>query len=157
MEERYKKVSESRTEQVYIVRARYLNAAGRLFGGSLMAWIDETGAITARRHCNAAVTTAAVDHLHFVKPVLPNQNVVLVGKVTYVGNTSMEVQVDTFVESLDGSRDMVNRAFLVYVAIQGGKPAKVPKLILETEEEKNAWVAGEKRAQLRRQRRREGF
>ena len=53
MEERYKKVSESRTEQVYIVRARYLNAAGRLFGGSLMAWIDETGAITARRHCSS--------------------------------------------------------------------------------------------------------
>lgn len=157
MEERYKKVSDSKTEQVYMVRARYLNSAGRLFGGSLMAWIDETGAITAKRHCNTSVTTVSVDNLHFVKAVLPNQIVVLVAKMSYVGNTSMEVQVDSFVEDLNGNRDMVNRAYLVYVALENGKPVRVPRLILETEEEKENWSLGEKREQFRRKRREEGF
>lgn len=157
MEERYKQVRDSRTEQVYTVRARYLNSAGRLFGGSLMAWIDEIGAIAAKRHANTSVTTAAVDNLQFVKGVLPNQMVVLNAKVTYVGNTSMEVQVDTFVEDLEGNRDMVNRAYLVYVALRDGKPCRVPRLILETEEERADWEAGARREKLRRERREQGI
>lgn len=156
-EERYKHVADSMTEQAYVVRARYLNSAGRLFGGSLMSWIDETGALTARRHANLPVVTAAVDSLEFVKPVLQSQTAILVGRVTYVGGSSIEVRVDTFVEDLDGSRQFVNRAYLVLVAMKDGRPCRVPRLILETEEEKEEWKAGERRAELRRQRRREGF
>ena len=41
----------------------------------------------------------------------------LVGYITYVGNTSMEVEVDTYVEHSDGLCYSVNRAFLVMVAM----------------------------------------
>lgn len=156
-EERSKRVKDSMTEQAYMVRARYLNSAGRLFGGSLMSWIDETGAMAARRHANMSVVTAAVDSLQFSKPVLLSQIVVLVSRVTYVGSSSMEVRVDTFVEDLNGNRQAVNQAYLVFIAMKDGKPARVPRLILETEEEQEEWRAGEKRAQLRKQRREEGF
>ena len=157
MEEKIKKVSDSLTEQAYIVRARYLNSAGRLFGGSLMSWIDETGAMAARRHANMSVTTAVVDQLHFVKAVELSQIVVLVAKVTYVGNSSIEVRVDTFVEELDGNRERVNRAYLVFVGLKNNKPSRVPRLQPETEEEELEWSAGERRALLRKQRRVEGF
>ena len=152
-----KHVYESRTEQAYMVRARYLNSAGRLFGGNLMAWIDETGAMTARRHSNMAVTTVAVDNLQFAKPVLQSQIAVLVGQVTHVRNTSMEIRVDTYVEDLSGTRSPVNRAYLLFVAMKDGRPARVPRLITDTEEERQEWEDGEKRAELRMRRRREGF
>ena len=57
-------------------------------------------------------------------------------KITYVGNTSMEIKVESFVEHIDGSRDLVNRAYLTMVALDdNGMPAKVPELILDSEQE----------------------
>ena len=54
--------------------------------------------------------------------------------------------VDSFVEKMDGRREMVNRAYLVEVALdENEKPRPVPKLILETEEDKMEWNAAEKR------------
>ncbi len=156
-QERAKGTEESLTEQVYEVRARYTNAAGRLFGGNLMSWINETASIVGRRHANTAVVTVAVDSLQFTKPVLPGQTAVLVGRVTYVGNTSMEIRVDTFVEDWNGSRQQVNRAYMVLVSMKDGAACRVPRLILKTDEEKQEWEAGEKRDELRRQRRKEGF
>ena len=76
----------------------HLNGAGRIFGGQLVAWIDVIGGIAARRHCGCAVTTAAIDNLQFREPVYVNEVVVLRARVTFVGRTSMEVRVDTFVE-----------------------------------------------------------
>ena len=39
------------------------------------------------------------------------------GHLPYVGNTSMEVRVDTYREALDGTRTMINRAYVVMVAL----------------------------------------
>lgn len=110
------------------------------------------------RHCNCEVTTVAVDHLEFKAPVFINSTVILKGKVTYVGTTSIEVRVDTYVEPLKGEKYLVNTAYLVLVAIdEEGRPKPVPRLILETEEERQEWEAGKKRHQLRKNRRKENY
>lgn len=85
--------------------------------------------------------------------------VVIIGKVTYVGNSSMEVRVDTYVEHLeDGMRHPINRAYFTMVALdENDKPKRVPRLILETEAEKTEWEAAEKRKDMRTRRKREGF
>ena len=93
-----KRVSDSRTEQIQILMPQHINGMGRLFGGQLVQWIDVVAAVVARRHSNAEVTTATIDNLMFEAPAYVNSTVILVGQVTYVGNTSMEVRVDTFVE-----------------------------------------------------------
>ena len=68
----------------------------------------------------------------------------------------MEVRVDTFVESLGGERKLVNRAYLVTVALdEDEKPIEVPRLILETPEDEAEWEAGCRRSLLRKQRREE--
>ena len=84
---------------------------------------------------------------------------VIVGKVTYVGNTSLEVRVDTYVEHLEnGMRHPINRAYFTMVALdENDKPKRVPRLILETEAEKAEWEAAEKRREMRMLRRKEGF
>ncbi|HBY73016.1 MAG TPA: acyl-CoA thioesterase, partial [Lachnospiraceae bacterium] len=57
-----------------------------------------------------------------------------------------------------GIRKVVNRAYLVMVAIDtNGKPTEVPRLLIETESEKAEWEAGARRRALREERRREGY
>lgn len=153
-----KKREDSLTEQQYFVRPTHINHYGRLFGGQLLYWIDELAGIVAMRHCGSTITTAAIDNLQFKAPAHVGDMVVLQGEVTYVGTTSMEVRVDTYRESLDGSREMINRAYVDLVAIDcKGKPTLVPELLLETEEQKLEHAAAEKRKELRKQRRQEGF
>lgn len=154
-----KRVKESITEQVHIVMPFHISQGDRLFGGQLLAWIDEVSAVTARRHCGRDVTTVAIDNLQFKAAVHLNNIVVLIGRVTYVGKTSMEIRVDTYVEDhLSGTRKVVNRAYLVMVALdENDKPTEVPRLILETESEHAEWEAGFRRKQLRSERRIEGY
>ena len=153
-----KKVSESLTEQQYLIRPTHINHYGRLFGGELLKWIDEVAGIVAIRHCGNTVTTAAIDNLQFQAPAYTGDMIVLQGVVTYVGNSSMEVRVDTYREAMDGSREMINRAYIDMVAIDcKGKPIQVPDLLIETEAQKAEYEAAKKRKQMRKQRRQEGF
>ena len=153
-----KHVEDSLTEQTYLLMHRHINGYGRLFGGQLLMWIDELAGIVATRHSESRITTASIDNLNFKKAAFLNDTVVLIGKITHVGRSSMEVRVDTYVETLDGMRHVINRAYVVMVAIdEEGKAIPVPGRIVETEREKAEWEAGEKRYQLRKQRRLEGF
>jgi len=148
----------SRAEQTQIVLGEHNNGQGRLFGGRIMEWIDIVAAVSARRHCGCNVTTAAIDTLSFKAPAFVNDTIVLVAQVTYAGNTSMEVRVDTYVEALDCERSCINTAYLVLVALDDlGRPTKVPPLMPETEEERAEAEAGQRRTLLRKQRKKECF
>lgn len=153
-----KTVAESRTEQVQILTLSTLNGAKRLFGGQLMQWIDIVAAVVARRHSGCNITTAVVDTLQFMNPAYGNDMVVLEGYMTYTGRTSMEVCVKTYVENSDGSRQEINTAYIVMVALdENEKPTKVPQLLITTDEEKEEWNAAVKRNDLRKLRRKERF
>lgn len=153
-----KRVEDSLTEQQYLLMPKHLNNYDRLFGGQLLKWIDELAGIVARRHSNSQITTAAIDNLQFKAPAFADQVVVLVGRITYVGKSSMEVRVDTYVEDYEGVRRVINRAYIVMVAIDAeGNPVEVPGLILETEAQKAEWEGALKRKAFRIQRREECF
>lgn len=154
----YRKVSDSMVETVHMVRPNHMNGANRLFGGMLMQWIDEVAGIVAMRHTRKNVTTASVDNLRFKKGAYLGEVVVIVGKVTYVGTTSMEVRVDTYVEDKDGYRRSINRAYFTMVALdEDDKPVKIPGLLVETENEKAEWEMAKKRREMRILRQTEGF
>ena len=151
-----KTVDDSRAETVHIVRPNHLNGANRLFGGILMQWIDEVAGIVAKRHCMGNVTTASVDNLTFLSGAYQNDMIVIKGKLTWVGNTSMEVCVDTYVENPNGNRVQINNAHFMMVALdENDKPMPVPKLVLQTEDEHLAWAHGEERRRIRNQRRKD--
>ena len=151
-----KTVDESRVETVRVVRPNHLNGANRLFGGILMQWIDEVAGIVAKRHCMCNVTTASVDNLTFLKGAYQNEMVVIQGKLTWGGSSSMEVCVDTYVENLQGERLRINNAHFMMVALdENDKPVQVPRLILQTEDEHLAWAHGEERRRIRNQRRKD--
>ena len=151
-----KTVDESRAETVHIVRPSHLNGANRLFGGILMQWIDEVAGIVAKRHSMSNVTTASVDNLTFLHGAYQNDLVVIKGKMTWVGSSSMEVCVDTYVETPSGQRDRINNAHFMMVALdENDHPVKVPRLILQTDDEELAWSHGEERRRIRIQRKKD--
>ena len=145
-----KRIKDSITEQVHILSQGNLNGYRRLFGGKLMSWMDIVAAVVARRHSERNVTTAVVDMLEFKAPAYANDTICIIGKITYVGNTSMEVKVDVYVEELTHERRLINTAYFVMVALdENEKPTKVPGIILETEEE----IQEYEKAKLRKERR----
>lgn len=153
-----KKVSESTTEQIHMIMYDHINGINRLFGGQLLSWIDEVAGITAKRHCGRDVTTVAIDNLHFKSGVYLNDLLVLVGKVTHVGKTSLEVRVDSYIENSDGTRRPINRAYFVMVCMgDDDRPTQVPGLILENDGERMEWENAKKRRELRLLRKKEGF
>lgn len=151
-------VEESKVETVHIVRPNHLNGAGRLFGGTLMQWIDEVAGIVGSRHARCNCTTASVDNLRFIRGAYQKELVVIIGKVTYVGTTSLEVRVDSYVEDKNGMRRPINRAYFTMVALdENDRPCPVPRLEIRSEEEKAEWEGAKKRRAMREKRRDEGF
>ena len=145
-------------EQSHLLMPRCLNAAGFLFGGQLLAWLDETAGIVAIRHAQMNVVTVAIDNMYFKSGAKLNDTIVLIGRLTYVGHSSMEVRIDTYAESLNGIRTMINRAYFVMVGTdEQQRPVEVPGLIVEGVTQQIEWEAGKKRAQLRKLRKNEGY
>ena len=143
-ERKMKRVEDSLTEQSHLLMPKCLNAAGYLFGGQLLAWIDEMAGIVAKRHAEMNVVT--------------DDTIVLIGRLTHVGRSSMEVRIDTYAESLQGVRTMINRVYFVMVGTDDHQhPVEVPGLIVEGVTQQIEWEAGQKRAELRKIRRQEGF
>ena len=82
----------SRCVMTQIVMPTHTNgAAGVMFGGVMMQWIDVCAGVAAMRHAAGRVLTASIDRLDFVHPVHVGDVVVLHAQVNYAGRTSMEV------------------------------------------------------------------
>ena len=158
MERRDKTVAESRLETFHIIMPENMNDSGRLFGGKLMCWIDEVAGLVGRRHAQMNVTTGTVENLKFLRGAYLREMIVVSGKVTYVANSSMEVKVESFVERATGERELINRAFLTMVGLdENDRPCRLPRLILETEEDRREWEQAEMRRQIRQKQLEEGF
>ena len=158
MERRDKTVAESRVETIHLVMPSDMNDSGRLFGGALMCWIDEVAGLVGRRHAQMNVTTGSVDNLKFLRGAYLRDMVVVSGKVTHVGNASMEVKVESFIENSTGERELINRAYLTMVGLdENDRPCRLPRLILETEEDQMEWQRAQTRREIRQRQSSEGF
>jgi len=122
-------------------------AAGVMFGGIMMQWIDVCAGVAAMRHARCGVVTASIDRLDFLSPVQVGEIVVLNAQVNYVSNTSMEVGCRVETEHLrTGERRYVTKAYLTFVAMdKHGKPSPLPRLTLETDEDRRRHADAERR------------
>jgi len=155
---RMKRVADSVSESSHLLFPRDLNANGFLFGGRLLEWIDEMAGIVAKRHAECNVVTVAVDNMHFKEGAIQSDTIFMKGYLTWVGNSSMEVRIDTYAEKIHGTRVMINRAFFVMVGTdENQRPIRVPGLIVEGETQEFEYESGKRRQELRKLRAREGF
>jgi acyl-CoA hydrolase len=140
---------ESLTIQTNLVMPNDTNQMHTLFGGKLLAWMDEVASICAFRHCNNIAVTASINNVSFDLPILNGAYVTLEAKVSRAFKSSMEIFVDVFVESRDGRKEKCNEAILTFVAIDEHKrPVVVPELSPETEQEKQRYDSALRRRQL---------
>lgn len=114
------------------------NPAGNVHGGTIMKLIDDAAAVVAKRHARSNVVTASVDKLDFHGPVLVGDLLTLQTSVNFTGRSSMEIGVRVEAEDLNtGEVRHTSSAYLTYVALDAeGKPRPIPRLILETNEER---------------------
>ena len=142
---------ESRVEMTEFVLPSDTNPLGTIFGGRVMQWIDIAAGVAAGRHSRRPCVTALMDALNFLSPIHLGSVAVLEAKVLAAFKTSMEVGVTVHSEDLrTGDRKLCTTAFLTFVALDNdGAPTRVPPIVPETEEERQAFSA----AQLRREQR----
>jgi len=132
----------------------HANPLGNVHGGIIMKMVDEAGGICAMRHAQHPAVTIAMDSMTFYSPVHVGDLVMLKASLNYVGNTSMEVGVKVVAENpITGECTHTNSAYLVYVALgKDGKPTRVPKLLLDSDEEKRRWQEAKARQSHRLER-----
>ena len=144
-----KKANQSLAVQTKMVLPSDTNPLNTLFGGRLLAWMDEIASISAHRHCGRVVVTASVNNVSFDRPISSGEIVTLEAKVSRAFSSSMEVFVDVYVETSNGEREKCNEAIYVFVAIdQNRNPINIPALIPESMEEKERFDSALRRKQL---------
>jgi acyl-CoA thioesterase YciA len=107
---------------------RDANAWGTIFGGLMLSYIDQAGAIEALRHTEERLVTAALHEVKFIAPVFVGDLVSFYAEVTKMGNTSMTVCVTVEARRAEAPHDTVRvtQAEVVYVAIDdAGRPVPI--------------------------------
>lgn len=119
-------------------------AAGVMFGGIMMQWIDVCAGVAAMRLAGGGVVTASIDRLDFIHPVRVSDVVNLSAQVNYVARTSMEVGCRVEVEDMrTQTRRYTTKAYLTFVAVDDhGHPRDVPALTLATPDDHRRWQEG---------------
>jgi acyl-CoA hydrolase len=121
------------------------NVRGDLFGGELMALVDQAAAVAAIRHAGGPAVTASIERVDFRERIPVGALVSCIATVDYVGNSSMDITVEVYAERVSsGERRHTHTAHVVFVALDDeGKPKRVPRLVPETAEERARYTRAE--------------
>ena len=143
--------SETALTLTQFMQPEHSNSLGNVHGGVILKLCDECGGIVASRHSRRPAVTVRIDSVNFLKPVLVGRLLHVYGRITWTGRTSIEVELSVEAEHLlTGERLLTNDAFFVYVALdENRRPAPVPPLRLESDEERQRFAEGEARQQRR--------
>lgn len=152
----------------YILREQYRNPWDEMRMGKLLEDLDALAGTIAYKHCRnddgatrpILLVTASVDRMVLKKPIHVDFDLEISGAVTWVGRSSMEIQV----EVIQSSKDSPNPSDLValvanftFVARDSktGKSAPINQILPESEPEKLLWKEAEERKKMRKQKRAE--
>ncbi len=125
------KISAAETHIFKAVFPNTTNHYDTLFGGAAMHLMDEVAFITATRFSRQRVVTVSSDRIDFKKPIPAGTFAELIGKVEHIGNTSMKVQVEIFVEDMYSTkREKAITGSFTFVAIDENKePTAIVKYV----------------------------
>ena len=118
-----------------------------VFGGVIMSMVDRCAALSAIRHCGGQATTLSIDRVLFKEPIRIGELVEVRARVVHVRRTSMSINVDVYAEEIaTGTRRHTNECWLTFVHLDDqGRPAPVPPLTLETDEDSHMYALAARR------------
>lgn len=121
------RIEQSEARVIKAIFPSITNHHNTLFGGEALAWMDETAFIAATRFCRKALVTVSSDRIDFNKAIPAGTLAEIIAKVIQVGNTSLKVEVNIFVEDMyQDKREHAIRGVFTFVAVDDDrKPTKV--------------------------------
>ncbi|MDR8524219.1 MULTISPECIES: acyl-CoA thioesterase [Shewanella] len=121
------RIEQSEARVIKAVFPSITNHHNTLFGGEALAWMDETAFIAATRFCRKTLVTVSSDRIDFNKPIPAGTLAEIIARVIHVGNTSIKVEVNIFVEDMyQDLRDHAIRGVFTFVAVdENRKPTAV--------------------------------
>lgn len=116
--------------ETHIFKAVFPNTTNHydtLFGGTAMQLMDEVAFITATRFARLKMVTVSSDKIDFNVPIPSGTIIELVGKVIKMGNTSLDIKVDIFIELMNSDqRELAITGMFKFVAIgENKKPIRI--------------------------------
>jgi uncharacterized protein (TIGR00369 family) len=119
-----------KASETHIIKAVFPNTTNHydtLFGGTAMHLMDEVAFITATRFSRQRMVTVSSDRIDFNKPIPAGTFIELIGKVVHIGNTSMKVHIEIFVEQMyaDQREKAISGTFTFVAIDENKKPVKI--------------------------------
>ncbi|CDY70798.1 BnaCnng69840D [Brassica napus] len=183
--------SRSRTSILYkfssdfVLREQYRNPWNEIRTGKLVEDLDALAGTISFKHCSSGdgsarsmiLVTASVDRIIMKRPIRVDADLSIVGAVTWVGRSSMEMQLQViqsqdlcisfpfesvdmqdFADANHPSESVALEANFTFVArdAKTGKSTPINQVTPETEHEKMLWKEAEERNKLRKQKRAQG-
>lgn len=123
------KIQASETRIFKAVFPNTTNHYDTLFGGTAMHMMDEVAFITATRFSRQIMVTVSSDRIDFKKPIPAGTIVELIGRVSHIGNTSLKVSVEIYIEQMySDTREKAVTGEFSFVAIdEHKKPISIIK------------------------------
>ncbi|GAB2227823.1 hypothetical protein Droror1_Dr00009650 [Drosera rotundifolia] len=162
---------ESRTRVEYrfgsdlVLREQYRNPWNEIRMGKVVEDLDALAGTISYKHCCVnggmirplILVTASVDRIVLKKPIRVDSDLRIEGAVTWVGRSSMEIQLEVVQPTQDLSDSMALIANFTFVArdSETGKASPINQVQPETEQEKILWEEAEKRNKMRKMKRAE--
>lgn len=140
---------ESEAVLTELMMPNHANLLGNVFGGHILALVDQVAAVAAIRHSRHPCVTVSMDKVDFREPIHVGELVTAHARVNFAGRTSMEVGVKVTTENvISGEVRHTNSCYVTYVAVdENGQPTEVPPIVPETADEKRRYErAAQRRA-----------
>ena len=123
------KIKRAETRQFKAIFPNTVNHYDTLFGGTAMSYMDEVAFITATRFSRMKMVTVSSDKIDFQIPILAGTIIEIIGSIQKVGNTSIQVKVEIFVEEMysDSRKKAIEGVFTLVAIDENKKPVSIPK------------------------------
>jgi acyl-CoA hydrolase len=128
----------SETTFRFLAEPTSVNFGGKVHGGALMKWIDETAYACAAVWSGSYCVTVSVGNIRFRRPIMVGFLVELRARVVSTGRTSMHIHVSVHAgDPKSGDLQQTTDCLVVFVAVDAhGKTVPVPTFTPVTEEQK---------------------
>ncbi|MDR7868632.1 MAG: acyl-CoA thioesterase [Sporomusaceae bacterium] len=118
---------------------------GRVNAGEIMQMMYNAAHKAAQKHSGTDVTAIAVDEMVFLNPLHVGSVVTVHAFLTFTGRTSMEVEVNLYLEDLPTTKAVLTSYFVMVALDEQQRPVAVPALQLTGDEEENRFAEGQRR------------
>jgi|GEM_PF-581093 len=108
----------------HIVMEKDLNAFGNLFGGVMLAWLDEAAALYVMEKCGYAnFVTVSLDDVNFKAPSHRGDSTLIYCRVLKTGRSSIIIQTKAYSYEPESREkyEVINCKF-TFVCLKRGKP-----------------------------------